>query len=386
MKQLAVLILLLAGCAATTPAPAPEPAPPARVLAEIERIEKLVADDPSNTPYMYILARYYDIAKDTKNAVRWLTHLDSVGWQLGLGPDAFENSESDPAFQAIAAKLAAREIRASRGAEAFRFRNVDSEGIAYDPVDDVFYFSGGAAKLLRVSRTGEITEVAIEPPGEKFGRLGMDVDAARRQLWVVNAVFNPDADVNKGVSAISVHALPDMRVVRRVMRGNAEQPSFFNDMTLMQDGTAFITDTGRNEVVRLAPGADSFETIATDFIAPNGIAMSADEQKLYVADFRGLNEIVLATNARRVLETSTPLNGIDGLIEHRGTLIGIHNVLGRARVVRVHLDDSNRVELLESANPLLNNPATGVVAGDSYYFLPGKGQKDVDQVVLRIPL
>lgn len=223
MKQLAVLILLLAGCAATTPAPAPAPAAPARVLAEIERIEKLVAGDPSNTPYMYIL-------------------------------------------------------------------------------------------------------------------------------------------------------------------GTAEQPSFFNDMTLMQDGTAFITDTGRNEVVRLAPGADSFETIATDLIAPNGIETSADEQKLYVADFRGLNEIVLATNARRVLETSTPLNGIHGLVEHRGTLIGIQNVLGRARVVRVYLDEANRVELLESANPLLNNPATGVVAGDSYYFLASKGQKDVDQVVLRIPL
>jgi sugar lactone lactonase YvrE len=375
-----VLVLLLAGCASRGAAP----------NEEVARFERMLAEEPSNTAYMYVLARYYDGAKETAKAVRMLTRLDEHQWDLGVGPGAFPNSAADPAFQRIAAKLGERETHVNRATEGFRFpkeRKVRSEGIAYDPVEDTFWFSGGAAMLLRSDRSGNLTEVAVEPAGKKFGRLGMDVDAERRQIWVVNAVFSPDADADeKGRSGISIYDVRDGRLLRRVMRGSAEEPSFFNDLTLTKDGAAYITDTGRNEVVRLAPGADTFETVATDFFAPNGITLTPDEKLLYVADFRGINEIVLATGARRVLETSTPLNGVDGLIEHRGALIGIHNVLGRARVVRIHVQEANRIELLEAGNPLLDTPATGVAAGDDYFFYANKNQNDADAVILRIPL
>lgn len=208
----------------------------------------------------------------------------------------------------------------------------------------------------------------------------MDVDAERRQLWALNSPLR-----DPGSSALSVYDLRDGRLVRRVTHGSAAEPSLLNDLTLLKGGTAFVTDTGRNQVLRLAPGADAFELWAEDFRGPNGIALSADERTLYVADFRGVTAFDVATKSRQLLETDTLLNGIDGLIEHRGTLIGIQNVLGSPRVVRIYLAEK-RVEVLEAKNPLLNVPTTGVAAGDEYFFLANLSEKTAEKVILKIGL
>lgn len=386
MKR-ALVLLLLAACATQRPVPLLTPADEA-VLADLERGEGLVAERPLAPATAYILATEYDRKGDVASVVRWLEHLDAVGWDLGVGPRSFSKSSGAAEFQRVAARLAVREKAVHRATEAFRFskeRNVRSEGVTYDPVGDRFYFSGGAGLLLRVDRSGNISELPVEPTGKKFGRLGMDVDAERHQLWAASAVFDPEAGDEKGKSAISVFDLRDGKLLRRVWRGSADQPTLLNDLTLLADGTAFVTDSTRNDVVRLRPGAEAFEVFASGFVGPNGIAASADGRTLYVADFRGITRFDLATGARELLETTSSVNGIDGLVEHHGSLIGIQNVLGRPRVIRVHLQDGNRVELLESKNPLLNVPTTGVVAGGAYYFMANLGPP-AERIILRIPL
>ena len=384
MKRVAVMLLLATACATSHPPPA-DPA----LRAEIERVRRLLRRQPTDAPHMYVLAAYYDRAKDSASVVRWLTRLDTLGWRLGVGPK-FSSSAADPAFQRIAAKLDARAVPVRRGTTAFTIpkeRNLRSEGIAHDAVDDLFYLSGGKGTLLRVDRAGSISELAIDPVGEKFGRLGMDVDASRRHIWTVSAAFDPSAPENeKGRSALSVYDLRDGTLVRRVMIGSPSEPAFLNDLTLLRDGTAFVTDTTRNSVFRLGPGATELELWASGFYAPNGIAVSADERTLYVADFRGIEAHDLSTRARRLLATGTPLNGIDGLAVYRGSLIGIHNVLGWPRVVRVYPADDNRVEVLEAKNPLLDTPSTGVVVGDDYFFIPNRSRRQEDTMMMRIPL
>jgi len=362
------LALLFAACAAR------KPADPALV-----HIKDVLARQPNSTPHLYVMASYYEKDKDVRGVVRILEQLDRLGWDLGLG-DAFPNSKDDPAFQAVAARLAARERVVHNAERLFTLpETVRSEGITYDPVEDVFYFSGGADKLLRVDRNGTTTDFPIEPFGTS-GRLGMDVDAERRQIWTVNAALR-----EPGASALSVYDLRDGRLVRRVTLGTAKEPAFFNDMTLLRDGTAFVTDTNRHQVYRLAPGAESFELWAAGFRWPNGITVSNDERKLYVADFRGVEEFDLATKSRRLLPTDTPVNGIDGLVAHGESLIGIHNVLGRPRVVRI-VPGNDRVEVLEGGNPLLNRPATGVVAGTDYVFMANMSSRAGEKVVVKIGL
>lgn len=377
MKRIVILVILLAACAS-------RPVDPG-----VARVRALIAQQPRNPAFHYMLARHYDRLKDTSNVVRSLARLDAMGWELGVGPHHFGNSRNDERFQRAAAKLARRELAVRRAVTAFTLskeRDVRSEGIAYDPVDDRFYFSGGAGTLLRVDRAGAITELAVEPAGGKFEDLGMRVDAVRRQLWVAAAVFDSTASAEeKGRSALSVYDLRDGRLLRRVHTGSAGQRSILNDVALLPDGTVFVTDTERNQVLRLARDAGELEVWAEGFRGPNGIAASADGRTLYVADFYGITAADLTTRSRRLLETKTPLNAVDGLTEHRGALLAVQNNLGRPRVVRID-PEGERVEVLESKNPLLEVPSTAVAAGDTLFFMANRTNAPAERVILKIEL
>lgn len=368
MRRIAFLVLL-AACAS-------RPVDPG-----VARTRGYIEQQPRNPAFRYVLARHYDRLKDTRNVVRTLGRLEAMGWDLGVGPHHFPSSRSDESFRRAAARLERRERAVHRAAAAFTFpkeRDVRSEGIAYDPVDDRFYFSGGPGSLLRVDRTGTIEEVAIEPDGPKLERLGLRVDAKRRRIWTLAADFSAG-------SVLSVYDLRDGRLLRRIRHGSAEQRSTLNDLALLEDGTAFVTDTERNQLLRLLPDAEAFEVWLEGFRGPNGITLSADARTLYVADFFGIHSVDVATRTRRLLETNTPLNAVDGLIEHRGTLLAIQNHLGRPRVVRVSPADA-RVEVLESKNPLLNVPSTGVVVGEELYFMANRTNQPAERVVLKIAL
>ena len=377
MKRIAVALLLLAGCA-TRP-----------VDPGVARTKTWIAEQPTNAAFHYVLARHYDRLRDSKGVTRELRRLDAMRWELGVGPRHFANSRGDARVQRAMAKLEQRERAVHRATPAFTFakeRDVRSEGIAYDAVDDRFYFSGNATTLLAVDRNGSIREVVVEAEGEKFERLGLRVDAERRQLWTVAAVFDANAPAaEKGRSVLSVYDLRDGRLLRRIRTGSAEQRVILNDIALLQDGTAFVTDTERNHILRLAPEASAFETWAEGFRGPNGIALSSDARTLYVADFFGIHALDVLTKSRRLLPTATPLNAIDGLTEHRGSLIAIQNNLGRPRILRIDPRDA-RVDVLESKNPLLDVPSTGVVAGDDFFFMANRSNQPAERFVLKIAL
>ena len=241
--------------------------------------------------------------------------------------------------------------------------------------------------------------------------LGMKVDPARRLLWVVSAStpelrgYTPDL---QGTAALHAYDLRDGSLVRKITLGSKEQPVFLNDIVVLKDGTVYGTDTTGGLVWRLAPDASSFEAFvpAKTFRFPNGIAISADERFLFVAHYPGVERVDLRDGSRRLLPTPAPsqtLSGIDGLVFQENSLIGIQNAVGKPRVVRAFLDAAldtvTRIETLESGNPIFDMPATGVVAGNHYYFMANPQLRAFDEkqniypwdrlqdvVILRIPL
>lgn len=382
MKRAALVAAFLAACATAT---APPPTPPVdeQTRNTIAQLEQLLAKHPHHLPYTYILATFYDRAHDAENVVKWLTRLDELGWEQGVAPDAFRNTNTR-AFRAIAAKLDARMPRVSRATTAFTLRNrrdLVPEGIAYDPVEDVFYVSGIYRRnVLRVDRAGRATDFVGEGADGMLGGLGVKVDRERRLLWVVSSVTPEMRGYTSGTdrSLVAIYSLPEGKLVRKI-----EVPGgFLNDLALFRDGSALITDTKRHKVVRLAAGAETLEDWGADFRFPNGIALSDDERALYVADFRGVHRIDVADKTRTAIESKTLLGGIDGLSFHDGALIGIQNAVGRPRVVRIHPGDGS-VEILESGNPLFEVPTTGAIAGNDYYFIanPGLRSFDTDQTI-----
>lgn len=392
-KCAAVLIILFAAACASKP----------KIVADeqtrgaIKQLTDAIAQQPTNMPWIYVLATYHDRAGETDQVVRWLTRLDELGWQHGVSPLAFKNSRGS-AFRNAAAKLSQREPRVNHARVAFTltgYRDLVPEGIAYDPVDDVFYVSGiYRRKVLRVTRDGKAADFVGEAQDGMLGGLGMKIDRARRLLWVISSTTKEMRGYVEGeeASMLAAYDLRDGRLVRKL----DPAPARLNDLTILDDGTIFATDMGTHTVVRLGPDAAAFEKFADGFLFPNGI--TNDGTHLYVADFRGLHRFHLGTKERTKLETDLLVNGIDGLDFDRGTLIGIQNSIGNPRVIRVHLD-TNHVEVLESRNRLFELPTTGAIANGEYYFIANPGLRAFDDegkiwpwerledpVMLRLPL
>jgi sugar lactone lactonase YvrE len=406
MKPLILLLsAVVLACTSASPPAAPQPiAAPAvdeQTRHTISQLEAAVAQQPANQTYVYLLAMYYDRAHDADNVVKWLRRLDQLGWSHGVPAHDFRNTRSD-AFREIVAKLEIREPSVRNARRAFTLsnqRDLIPEGITYDPRDDVFYLTSiYHRKVVRVDRQGRTRDFAADP--SMLAGLGTHVDAARRVLWVATTAlpemrgFTPELE---GRSALFALDLRDGRVLRRIEFGSKEEPSLLNDFVILADGTLLVTDTTGGRVMRLAPEANALELWLGDFRFPNGIALSADGQHVYVADFRGITRVAVAERSRQKIEATAMLSGIDGLALHNGALIGIQNAIGKARVVRIGTD-SGRVEVLEAKNPLFELPTTGVVIGDELWFIANPGlrsfddkkiwpkEKLQDPVMLRLPL
>lgn len=389
MQRIAVLLLLALAVACASIPTDPPPPPDKATLGAIEALEGALAKNPGHVPYTYLLASYYDKANDAANVVKWLTRLEELGWEQGVAPWDFRNTKTR-AFRMLAARLDAKQPRVQRATTAFTLagqRDLVPEGIAYDPVDDVFYVSGiHRRNVLRVTRAGAATEFVKEAQDGMYGGLGVKVDAQRRLLWVISTTTKEMRGFREGAdrSMLAAYSLPDGRLVKKI----DTQPAMLNDLTLLRDGSLFATDMGRHKVVRLTPDAGALEIWAEDFQFPNGLTISDDERTLYVADFRGVTAVNVADKSRQLIATNTFTGGIDGLSWHRESLIAIQNALGRARVLRLHPEDG-RVEVLESANPLFELPTTGVVVGDEYWFIANPGLREFnvkEPVMLRLPL
>ena len=395
MKRAAALLLFATlACTSSRPVAIDE-----ETQGAIKQITEAVTQNPTHQPLIYILATYHDKARDSAGVVKWLQHLDELGWEYGVASHAFRNTNTR-AFRAIAAKLDAREPRVQRAQTAFTLanqRDLVPEGITYDPVDDVFYVSGiYRRKVLRVDRTGNAADFISEAQDGMLGGLGLKVDAKRRLLWVISTTTPEMRGWKAGDdrSMLAAYDLRDGRLVRKIEAAGG----MLNDLTLLADGSLFATDMGRHNVMRLAPDATSLELWAKDFSYPNGIALSEDEQFLYVADFRGITRFDLKDPSRTRIESKSFLGGIDGLSFDRGKLIGIQNTTGKARVIRI--DPANGdVEILESGNALFEIPTTGVVAGSDYYFIANPGLRSFNEdhtiwpmekleepIMLRVPL
>jgi len=371
MKRIACLLVFALACATRPQQPV---AVDEQTRGMIEMLNGAIEKQPANMPYIYLLASYHDKAGQTGEAVRWLTRLDELGWQHGVSPLAFKNS-SGSAFRNVAEKLASREAVASRATTAFTLRDqrdLVPEGIAYDPVDDVFYVSGiHTRKVLRVTPDGRATDFVTE---DMLGGLGMKIDRTRRVLWVISTTTPEMRGYVKGqdASQLAAYDLTSGVMLRRI----SAAPAMLNDLTVLLDGTIFATDMGRHKVVRLAPDSDTLEDWAEGFSFPNGI--TSDGTSLYVADFQGIHHVDIASKKRTpVAVEGTWLGGIDGLDLHDGTLIGIQNALGNPRVVRIHLGEK-RVEVLESKNKLFELPTTGAIRSGEYFFIANPGLRAFD--------
>lgn len=249
------------------------------------------------------------------------------------------------------------------------------EGVAFDGKGAGRYLVGSVVdrQLWSASPGGAWEPLSITNLGSVFG---LTVDPARRLLWLASGKVEqtPDpATAFVGLVAISLDNLAE--VARYAAPADATS---LNDIGIGPDGSIYAADGLGGGIYRLQQGATQIEQlIAPNHLrGPQGIAVSADNKRAYLADYGyGIAILDLETGAMRRLsgDEKVMLDGIDGLYWAGRSLVAIQNGIGPQRISRLDLDDSGehviRQVTLERANPEWGEPTLGQVVDGAFFYI-----------------
>jgi sugar lactone lactonase YvrE len=323
---------------------------------------------------------------DTAGAIRWLDSLRVMGSCLTPEPGrAYARVEQDPGVQAALARLRAAAEPRHRATVAFSLAVVElfPEGIGFDPVGRTFYLSSlrhrkvvsiawGAAGAATATDYLTVTD-------SLWSTLGIKIDSVRRRLWVATAAegfAEGERPEEAGRSAVVVADLVTGQRLRRVVLPRV--PSLANDLALDSDGNAYLTDTDGGALYRIGADSSVAETLFPPgtFASPNGIAVVSGGRVLLVADGRnGIWRVEVASRSRkRIAQASGPMPlFLDGLAIHGSSVVAVTHTFSRGRVLRFRMspqwDAILRTEVLECNHPLHRLPTTGVVVGDTLFYI-----------------
>jgi len=270
-------------------------------------------------------------------------------------------------------------------------RDFIPEGIAYDPVKQVFFLgSVYKQKIVMIDKKRDAIDFSTPQDG-LWSALGMKVDAARRLLWV-STTAHPQmknyTEEDSGKSGIFKYDLTSGKLLKRYLLPNKPEPHWLGDLTVNSRGDVFATDSVSPAIYVIDHHKDELElfTKGPPFANAQGLVLTPDERHLLMTDYSlGVFLIDVKTREYRNLPPplDTTLMGIDGLCAYRGSLKGVQNGINPNRIVRVFLNaDSTKIEklqVLEVNNPLFNEPTLGVVVGNLFYFTANSQWSAVDQ-------
>lgn len=256
------------------------------------------------------------------------------------------------------------------------------EGLAWDPVTDVFYVSSVAQRrIVRVTRAGLVTPLFASAEHGYLAGLGLAVDAPRRRLWAVSTAPAADGRFTPGeagTSAVHVFDLDSGQLLWRAVSPAGEGYGF-NDVCVLPDGAAAVGASDAGLVVRYEVGGDANGVALTARGAvpgANGLCVAPGGQALYVSAYGlGIMRVDLATGAvtpATVPDAAFTTMAVDGLYAVPGGLVGVQNFLGLDRVARFSLRADGLIDgcrVLAARLPGFAEPTTGVVADDGFHFI-----------------
>ena len=269
---------------------------------------------------------------------------------------------------------------------AFKIAEPDliPEGIAYDSESKAFYVgSTYKRKIVKIDADGTVSDFTGEAQDGLRSLLGMRVDARRRILWAISEHAGgsvPFKNMTKdclGCSEVYKYDLKTGKLIKKYSLDNKPKPHFLNDLTITSDGDVYLTNTITGEIFFISHRTDKLE-VFHDFgpkAFPNGIDLSADEKRLFVAIHENLAVIDLKSKKSVFLKLPDGVKGgsIDGLYFYRNSLIAIQPFEKEKTIVRFFLNKEQnavtKMETIESENKSFLQPTTGAIVGKDFYFL-----------------
>ena len=376
----AILATTVAAFAQIPPRRALSPTDTEAFQAEIQRIERMLETAGDTCTVHYALARTWAAGGQYQKAIDELAR--TVGLRVGIDPSndsVFGKLRATREFAAIAQQAVRDTPPKVASAAAFTIDEPDllPEGIAFDAHQRQFFLgSTYKGKIVRCGMHGDCALFTKEGQDGLHEVLGLKIDPTDGTLW---AVSNADQE-----SALFHFSVPSGALIRKYTVAGKH---VLNDLALDSKGNVFVTDTASGLVYRRARADDQFTVFlpALRVQGANGIAISLDDRKLYVAGFPdGITVVDLASRTFRALPHPRELclSTIDGLSFYKGDLIAIQNGAFVNRVARLHLTpDGSAIagfDVLEQRNPIFDGITTGAVADDAFYFM---ANTQIDKVV-----
>ncbi len=260
------------------------------------------------------------------------------------------------------------------------------ENIAFDQRTQTFYL--GSTRRSHVLKRTNGTDWSVFISGKELGIdmiLGMKVDTGRRHLWLVSSygpnLVTPKPRFNKKYNATGIYKF-DIDTGALLDKYQLDVPGefhFFNDLLINDNGDVYITHTMKSfALYKIDVDTNQLKKLLdlSDYPYPNGITTSGDKRHLFVSYSGGIIRISLTDLNIRPLSLTTPVNisgskSIDGLYWYKNALIAVQPE--NRSVQLLHLNDEQdqiiNTKMLELNHPMMNNPSTGVVVGDQFYYI-----------------
>jgi sugar lactone lactonase YvrE len=349
-----------------------EPTDAQEIREQIAAVQKILPTLPDRGAALYFLAAAKQHLGETREALALLK--ECIALQEGFDPSgepAFLGLKGSKEFTTLSDSVHRDFPVVAQAREALRTTEKDliPEGLAYDAPRNVFYLSSlNRRKIVEFGRDGRVSDFV---PSDQFGLLpvlGIRPDPTDGTVWA-------DSSTDSGRTEL-LHFDANGKLLGRYNPEGSSKHGF-NDLVIRKNGEVITTDSLANCVYRFDPAARTFKilTVHRPLFYPNGIALSSDDQRLYVADSLGVVIVELASGASRDVDPGprSTLAGIDGLYWHNGSLIGIQNGIGSPRVAVFRLSSDGlrvtRTNVLENRSNLCVLPTTGAIRGSDFFFI-----------------
>jgi hypothetical protein len=353
--------------------------------ALLTNMRKLAAIVPGHPSPQIALARGLALDGDGAGAVALLNRIADLGFSFGVSDEPpFQKLRDDPGFVAAAQRLAANGKGMGRGKGIIKLGLPGgSEGVAWSPTTKSFLMGSSGSIYTYKLDGNDAPKPIAKAAGSQI--LGIRPDPASRTFLVcIN-------EANGSNSAVVRHDESSGEI-----KGTYKLPvqnAYCNDIALLKNGSFAVTDSN-NGIFHLVDGKLAPLALTTPIYYPNGIASDLDKNRLYVAHAGGVVVHDLATGESTELTAATTLiGGIDGMVWHKGSLIGVQNPRDAAirllRITPAADAQSVKAEVLLAGADFPGRASTVAVAHDEAFVIgtakEANGERE-EPVLIRAPL
>jgi hypothetical protein len=353
--------------------------------AYLANARKLAGITPGHPSLQIALARGVALEGDAAGAVAQLNRIADLGLSFRAADDAaFQKLKDDPGFVAVAERLAANGKGTGRGKGIIKLGLTGgSEGVAWSE----------RAKSFLMGANGSIYAYKLDgkDPAKPIAKAGGTQVLGIRPDPASGSFLVCVDEANGSNAAVVRHneSSGEIEATYKLPMPNA----YCNDIALLKNGSFAVTDSN-NGVFHLVDGKLEPLALTMPVYQPNGIASDSDKNRLYVAHAGGVVVHDLATGKSRELAVSgTLIGGIDGMVWHKGSLIGVQNPRDAAvRLLRITPEaeaQSAKVEVLLKGADFPGHASTVAVAGDEAFVIgatkAASGEQE-EPVLIRVAL